>query len=83
MDSFVGSAAYSDPLVVGLIVPIVVQTSLFYPVQLGTALVTYRTGHYTAPELLRVGLIQWIVGSTVIFAIALPWWSVLGEPWRA
>jgi di/tricarboxylate transporter len=71
-----------NPLTVGLIVPIVAQTTVYYPVQLATALVTFRTRHYSAGELFRAGVLLTIVSILVIFLIALPWWSLLGEPIR-
>ncbi len=71
-----------NPLTVGLIVPIVAQTTVYYPVQLATALVTFRTRHYSAGELFRAGVLLTIVSVLVIFLIALPWWSLLGEPIR-
>jgi di/tricarboxylate transporter len=72
-----------NPFTLGLIVPIVAQTTVYYPVQLATALVTFRTRHYSTGELARAGLLLTIVGVLVIFLIALPWWSLLGEPIRA
>lgn len=71
-----------NPLTVGLIVPIVAQTTVYYPVQLATALVTFPTRHYSAGELFRAGVLLTIVSILVIFLIALPWWSLLGEPIR-
>ncbi len=72
-----------NPLTVGLIVPIVAQTTVYYPVQLATALVTFRTRHYAAGELFRAGVLLTIVSIIVIFVIAIPWWSLLGEPIRS
>lgn len=71
-----------NPFAVGLLVPIITQTTIFYPVQLATALVTFRTRHYASVELTRVGVILTIVAVVVIFAVALPWWALLGEPIR-
>jgi di/tricarboxylate transporter len=71
-----------NPFTVGLIVPIVAQTTVYYPVQLATALVTFRTRHYSAGELLRAGVLLTLVSVLVIFLIALPWWALLGEPIR-
>jgi di/tricarboxylate transporter len=71
-----------NPLAAGLIVPIVAQTTIFYPVQLATALVTFRTRHYSAGELFRAGLLLALVSLVTILAVALPWWALLGEPIR-
>jgi solute carrier family 13 (sodium-dependent dicarboxylate transporter), member 2/3/5 len=71
-----------NPLTVGLMVPIVAQTTIFYPVQIATALITFRTRHYSAGELARAGVILTAVSVMVLFLVALPWWSLLGEPVR-
>jgi anion transporter len=69
-----------NPFTVGLIVPIVAQTTVYFPVQLSTALVTFRTRHFSAGEMLRAGALLTVVSVLVIFVVALPWWSLLGEP---
>jgi di/tricarboxylate transporter len=71
-----------NPLTLGLIVPIVAQTTIYYPVQVATALVTFRTRYYAAGELFRAGLLLTIVSVIVILTVALPWWALLGEPIR-
>lgn len=71
-----------NPVVVGLMAPIIAQTTIFYPVQIATALITYRTNHYTAGELVRAGVILTIVSVVMIFVVALPWWALMGEPTR-
>jgi solute carrier family 13 (sodium-dependent dicarboxylate transporter), member 2/3/5 len=71
-----------NPFTVGMIVPIVAQTTVYYPVQLATALVTFRTRHYSKGELFRAGVLLSIVSVTVIFVVAIPWWALLGEPIR-
>jgi sodium-dependent dicarboxylate transporter 2/3/5 len=71
-----------NPMAVGLIVPLVAQTTVFYPVQVATALVTFRTRYYAAGELFRAGLLLTLVSVIVILTIALPWWALLGEPIR-
>lgn len=71
-----------NPMTVGLMVPIVAQTTVFYPVQLATALVTYRTRHYSTGELFRAGVILMLISLVVILGVALPWWALVGEPIR-
>jgi anion transporter len=71
-----------NPVALGLMVPIVAQTTIYYPVQVATALVTFRTRQYAAGELLRAGLILTLVSVLTIFLVALPWWALLGEPIR-
>lgn len=71
-----------NPVTLGLIVPIIAQTTVYYPVQLATALITFRTRHYSAGELFRAGVLLTIVSILTILLIALPWWTLLGEPIR-
>jgi sodium-dependent dicarboxylate transporter 2/3/5 len=71
-----------NPLTLGLIVPIVAQTTIYYPVQVATALVTFRTRYYAAGELFRAGLLLTLVSIIMILTVALPWWALLGEPIR-
>ena len=71
-----------NPMTVGLMVPIVAQTTVFYPVQLATALVTYRTRHYSTGELFRAGVILMMISIVVLLGVAIPWWGLMGEPIR-
>lgn len=71
-----------NPVAVGLMAPIVAQTTIFYPVQLATALITYRTRHYAAGELARAGVILSIASVLIILLVALPWWALMGESIR-
>lgn len=69
-----------NPMVLGLIVPIIALSTNFYPVQVATGLVTYQTRHYTSGEFLRAGLLLTVIAVLTIFFVALPWWAFLGEP---
>lgn len=71
-----------NPMTVGLMVPIVAQTTVFYPVQLATALVTYRTRHYSTGELFRAGVVLMLISIVVLLGVAIPWWGLMGEPIR-
>lgn len=71
-----------NPFAVGMIVPIVAQTTVYYPVQLATALITFRTRHYSKGELFRAGILLSVVSVILIFVVAIPWWALLGEPMR-
>jgi solute carrier family 13 (sodium-dependent dicarboxylate transporter), member 2/3/5 len=71
-----------NPLAVGMIVPIIAQTTVFYPVQIATALVTFRTRHYSKGELFRAGVLLSVISIATVFLVAIPWWALLGEPIR-
>ena len=67
-----------NPTVFGLIVGIVVDAVIFYPVQTATNLLAYETGLIGGKDVLKVGLGLLVLAGMVILYIALPWWSFLG-----
>jgi len=69
-----------NPLVFGLIVGIVVDAVILYPVQTATNILAYETGLIGGKDVLKVGLGLLVLTSLVILFIALPWWSLLGVP---
>lgn len=69
-----------NPIAFGLIVGIVVDAAIFYPVQTATNLLAYETGLIGAKDVLKVGVGLFFLTCLVILYIALPWWSFLGLP---
>ena len=69
-----------NPVVFGLIVGIVVDAVILYPVQTATNLLAYETGLIQGKDVLKVGLGMLVITSLVILFIALPWWSLLDLP---
>ncbi len=69
-----------NPIVFGLIVGIVVDAVILYPVQTATNLLAYETGLIGGKDVLKVGLGLLLLTALVILFIALPWWSLLGVP---
>jgi anion transporter len=78
----VGREAGINPLVCALVVMIAGDAVIYYPAQSSSALVIYERGHVTAGEVLRFGLWMTLVGWVAILVVALPWWSLVGEPLR-
>jgi di/tricarboxylate transporter len=76
----VGREVGLNPLVCALVVMMTGDTVLYYPVQSASALVIYERGHVTAGELLRFGLWMTLVAYAVILLVALPYWSLVGQP---
>ena len=76
----VGREAGLNPLVCALVVMMTGDAVIYYPAQSPSALVIYERGHVTAGEFLRFGLWMTLVGWIAILAVALPWWSAIGEP---
>jgi anion transporter len=79
----VGRETGLNPLVCALVVMMTGDAVLYYPVQSGSALVIYQRGHVSAGEMLRFGLWMTLVAYVAILLVALPYWSLLGEPLSA
>jgi di/tricarboxylate transporter len=62
----------------GLIVTVVVDAVILYPVQTATNMLVYETGYFNAAEVRRFGL--WMFGLTVavLLGITIPYWRLLG-----
>jgi sodium-dependent dicarboxylate transporter 2/3/5 len=69
-----------NPIVFGLIVGIVVDAVILYPVQTATNLLAYEIGLIEGKDVLKVGLGLLVLTCVVILYIALPWWSLLDLP---
>jgi di/tricarboxylate transporter len=76
----VGTAAGLNPVLCGLIVTIAGDAVLYYPAQSASSLVVYERGHLGAGEIFRFGLLMTALGAVVVLAVALPYWTLIGEP---
>jgi anion transporter len=76
----VGREAGLNPLVCALVTMMTGDAVLYYPAQSASALVIYERGHVSAGEILRFGLWMTLVAYVAILAVALPYWSLVGEP---
>ena len=76
----VGRETGLNPLVAALVVMMTGDAVLYYPMQSASALVIYERDHVTASEILRFGLWMTAVAYAVILLVALPYWTLLGEP---
>lgn len=74
------SEAGLNPLVCALVVMITGDAVLYYPAQSASALIVYERGHLSASEIFRFGLWMTLVAYVAILFVALPYWSLLGEP---
>lgn len=78
----IGTATGLNPIVCGLMVMIAGDAVLYYPAQSASSLVVYERGHLSAPEIFRFGLLMTLIAYLVVLLVALPYWSVVGEPLR-
>jgi anion transporter len=68
-----------NPVVCGLIVTIVVDAVILYPVQTATNLLAYETGYYSADDVRRLGLGMLLL-TMVVVSLTILYWGWLGLP---
>ena len=69
-----------NPLVCGLAVLVVGDATLFYPAAGSASIIAYARGAVGGGDIFRFGLAMNLVSYAVVAAVAVPWWSVVGEP---
>jgi anion transporter len=78
----IGAASGLNPIVCGLLVMIAGDAVLYYPAQSASSLVVYERGFLSAEEIFRFGIVMTVVAYLIVFGIALPYWTAVGEPLR-
>jgi anion transporter len=71
-----------NPIVCGLIVTVVVDAVILYPVQTATNLLAYETGYYSAADVRRLG-IGMLLLTMIVILLTIRYWSMLGLPLTA
>lgn len=74
-----GASLGLNPLVCGLAVVIVGDSAVYYPAGSASSIFVFQRSGIRAPEVFRFGLIMTGVSIAVLFAIVLPYWSLIGE----
>ncbi|HTE77896.1 MAG TPA: SLC13 family permease [Xanthobacteraceae bacterium] len=76
----VAHSAGVNPIVCALIVTIVTDSVILYPVQTASNLIAYETGYFRGADVRRLGIAM--LGLTVLvgLCIAIPYWEALGLP---
>jgi len=74
-----GASLGLNPLVVGLSVVIVGDSVVYYPAGSAGSVFIFQRANLKSPEVFRLGLIMTGVAIAVLFAIVLPYWSLVGE----
>ena len=74
-----GAALGLNPLVCGLAVVIMGDSVVYYPAAAAGSVFIYQRAEISSPEVLRTGVIMTLVAVAALFAIAVPYWGVVGE----
>jgi sodium-dependent dicarboxylate transporter 2/3/5 len=75
----IAAAAGLNAVVCGLIVTVVVDAVILYPVQTAANLMAYESGYFAASDVRRLGIAMFVATCAVVLA-ALPYWALLGFP---
>jgi len=67
-----------NPVVCGLLVSIVVDAVILYPVQTATNLIAYEAGYFKSSDVLILGLFLLLATVLVTLLVAVPYWGLLG-----
>jgi anion transporter len=75
----IAERAALNPVVCGLVVTIVVDAVILYPIQTATNLLAYETGYYGATDVRRlgIGMLALTVG---VILLTIPYWRLIGLP---
>jgi solute carrier family 13 (sodium-dependent dicarboxylate transporter), member 2/3/5 len=77
----IAQAAGLNPIVCSLVVTIVVDAVILYPVQTAANLLAYETGYFSPTDMRRFGAGMLILTAIVVL-LCLPYWALLGLPLR-
>jgi di/tricarboxylate transporter len=76
----IGAASGLNPVVCGLLVMLAGDAVLYYPAQSASSLVVYERGYLGIGEIFGFGVVMTVVAYIIVFGIALPYWTLVGEP---
>ena len=74
-----GASLGLNPLLCGLAVVVVGDSVVYYPAAAAGSVFIYQRADLSAPEVLRTGVVMTLVAVVVLFAVAVPYWGVVGE----
>ena len=74
-----GAALGLNPLVCGLAVVVVGDSVVYYPAGAASSVFIFHRAGISAPEVFRFGVVMTVVAIGVLFAVALPYWGMVGE----
>jgi sodium-dependent dicarboxylate transporter 2/3/5 len=82
INATIAESAGINPVVTGLILTMVVDAVILYPVQTAANLMAYESGYFDLADVLKLGL--GMLGLSLLVALlVLPYWAMLGLPLTA
>jgi anion transporter len=82
INATIAESAGINPVVTGLILTMVVDAVILYPVQTAANLMAYESGYFDRADVLKLGL--GMLGLSLLVALlVLPYWAMLGLPLTA
>jgi di/tricarboxylate transporter len=76
----IAHSAGVNPIVCALIVTIVTDSVILYPVQTASNLIAYETGYFRGADVRRLGVAMLGLTILVELCVAIPYWEALGLP---
>ena len=76
---FTGESLGLNPLVCGMAVVVVGDAVVYYPAQSPSSVFIFTRANLAGPEVFRLGMIMTLAAMAILFAVVLPYWSLLGE----
>lgn len=74
-----GLALGLNPLVCGMAVVVIGDAFVFYPAGSNSSVLVYQRANNSSPQVFRFGIVMSVVTVTVLIAIVLPYWNLIGE----
>ena len=68
-----------NPLVCGLAVVVVGDSVVYYPASSASSVFIFQRAEITGPEVFRFGVLMTLVAMVVLFAVAVPYWGLVGQ----
>ncbi len=75
-----GQSLGLNPLVCGMVAVVVGDSVVYYPAGGAASIFIFHRANIRAREIFRFGLVMNLVAIGVLFALVLPYWSLVGEP---
>ena len=75
-----GATLGLNPLVCGMAAVVVGDSAVYYSAGGVAAVFIFQRANIRNPEIFRFGVIMTLVAIGALFALALPYWSLVGEP---